>query len=121
MIFYLNSALESECVRPTGPSGTCKSIYYISWAVGFGTMLAIFCCKTNAKVYPRNYILLAICTIAEGLMLGVISSFYHTSSVLIAAGLTLVVAFALIIFSMQTKHDFTGRPPAGLRFKNHLI
>ena len=34
----------------------------------------------------RNYILLSICTVAEGLMLGVISSFYTTESVLLAAG-----------------------------------
>ena len=110
MIFYLNQGLEDECVRPRlGPSGTCKSIYYGGFAVGFGTMLAIFCCKDNAKIFPRNYILLAICTVAEGLMLGAVSAFYHTESVFIAAGLTLVVAFALILFASQTKHDFTGK------------
>jgi FtsH-binding integral membrane protein len=111
IIFYLNSALENECVRPgRGPSSTCKQIYYGGWAVGFGTMIAIFCCKSNAKIFPRNYILLAICTVAEALMLGAISSFYNTQSVFIAAGLTLVVAVALIIFASQTKHDFTGSP-----------
>jgi FtsH-binding integral membrane protein len=121
MIFYLNSGLEDECVRPgLGPSGLCKSLYYGGWAVGFGTMIAIFCCKDNAKVFPRNYILLAICTLSEGLMLGVISAFYHTQSVFIAAGLTLVVAFALIVFSMQTKHDFTGRAPAVRLFRLRL-
>ncbi len=110
MIFYLNGALEDECVRPgQGPSSTCKQIYYGGWAVGFGTMIAIFCCKSNAKIFPRNYILLAICTVAEGLMLGAISSFYNTQSVFVAAGLTLVVAFALIVFASQTKHDFTGK------------
>ena len=108
----LNQGLESECVRAEGPSGTCKTLYYVSWAVGFGTMIAIFCCKENAKIVPRcpphppplrplpritqpdawpgclrrNYILLSICTVAEGLMLGVISSFYTTESVLLAAG-----------------------------------
>lgn len=100
----VNNSMESECVRPgEGPSSTCKSMYYGSWAVGIGCMIAIFCCKENAKIVPRNYILLAVCTVSEGLMLGVISSFYNTSSVFIAAGLTLVVAFALILFSMQTK------------------
>ena len=49
----LNQGLESECVRAEGPSGTCKTLYYVSWAVGFGTMIAIFCCKENAKIVPR--------------------------------------------------------------------
>ena len=39
---------------------------------------------------------------------GAISSTYEVSEVLIAVGMTVLVVFALTMFAMQTKIDFTA-------------
>ena len=56
MIFYLNGALEDECNAQV-EDRRARASSYGGWAVGFGSMIAIFCCKSNAKIFPRNYIL----------------------------------------------------------------
>merc|ERR1712179_435800 len=52
-------------------------------------------------------ILLAGFTLAEGLMLGVATSTYSASAVLMAVGITALVVLGLTIFALQTKIDFT--------------
>ena len=41
-------------------------------------------------------------------MLGTVATFYSTDAVLMAVGTTAAVVFALTIFALQTKIDFTG-------------
>jgi hypothetical protein len=43
-----------------------------------GAIIALFCCGNNARIFPRNYGLMAILTVAQGVMLGVVSIFYQT-------------------------------------------
>jgi len=54
-----------------------------------------------------NFMLLFVFTIAESIMLGMVSMLYTTESVIIAAGITAMVVFFLTIFAFQTKIDFT--------------
>lgn len=100
--------LEDECEARTG---LCTGLFYSSFVVGFGTMIAIMCCGNNARIYPRNYILLGVCTVACGVMLGVICTFYTAESVLLAAGMTVLMAVGLTAFACQTKWDFVGSAP----------
>jgi len=60
---------------------------------------------------PTNYILLGLLTLAESVLVGIISIQYTQESVLIALGITCLVAVGLIIFALQTKYDFTGFGP----------
>ncbi|GCB78358.1 hypothetical protein scyTo_0020666 [Scyliorhinus torazame] len=51
---------------------------------------------------------IALFTFCFACMLGFISSFYNTKSVLLCFGITALVCFAVTIFSFQTKFDFTS-------------
>jgi FtsH-binding integral membrane protein len=69
-----------------------------------------FACATaqNARVYPRNMILLGLFTIAEGLFLGTMCAFLQGSAVLLGAGMCAGVVAGLTAFACTTKIDFTG-------------
>lgn len=41
-------------------------------------------------------------------MVGMIASFYDTEIVIMAVGITTTVCFTVVIFSMQTRYDFTS-------------
>lgn len=60
---------------------------------------------------PQNYIIWLLVTLAESIMVGLISVLYRTASVALAFGILTVVVFALIAFACQTKIEFTGRGP----------
>lgn len=87
---------------------------YTALGVSFAALIAIVCCGNNARIYPRNYILLSIFTLAEGYLVGVISAQYAMQpgdgygTVAMAMGATLVVVLGLSLFACQTKYDFTG-------------
>ena len=86
-------------------------VYASAFAVSLAAILALVCCGESAKSYPRNYALLSVFTVAEGVLLGVVSSLYTTDSVLMAAGMTLCVTTALMLFASQSRVDFTGLGP----------
>ncbi|XP_065366366.1 protein lifeguard 1-like [Calliphora vicina] len=78
-----------------------------AFVITFVTMIALACCPNVRRKVPVNYMCLAIFTLAEGFLLGVISSIYDPMTVLIAVGITAAICFALTLFAMQTKWDFT--------------
>lgn len=82
-------------------------LFWISYAVMIGTMLAILCCEEARRQVPTNYILLGVFTVAEGFLVGVICLQYPPRIVLMAVLLTAVVAIALTVFAFQTSIDFT--------------
>jgi len=81
--------------------------YYIAYVFFLGLYITLVCCEGARRKYPQNIILLSIFTLAFSYMAGTIASFYTTNSVVICMGVTVVVCFAIILFSMQTKFDFT--------------
>ena len=68
---------------------------------------AIGCYRSVARSVPLNYILLAIFTVCESLLVASISSRYDPSTVMIAASLTAAAVIGLTIYAFKTKTDFT--------------
>lgn len=82
--------------------------YWVGYLVFLVPYFVILCCGEFRRKHPWNLICLSVLTLAMSYMVGVISSFYDTDIVIMAIGITVVVCFTVIIFSMQTKYDFTS-------------
>lgn len=85
-------------------------LIWVGLGVSMGSLIALLCCGLDKK-FPANIILLAIFTAGESLCLGTVSAFYNVDEVLIAFGICCGLTFALTIFAIQTKWDFTGMGP----------
>lgn len=59
------------------------------------------------KIYPYNYIFLAIFTLPFGYTTAFVTTIYDPSIVLSAIGTTLIIVAGLTLFACQTKVDFT--------------
>ncbi|XP_053183205.1 protein lifeguard 1 [Scomber japonicus] len=70
-------------------------------------IVALSCCDNLRRRVPLNFIALGLFTIVEGLMLGSVSVYFDAEAVLWAIGATAFVSFALSLFAMQSKWDFT--------------
>ncbi|XP_051553329.1 protein lifeguard 1-like [Myxocyprinus asiaticus] len=77
---------------------------YIVFAVVAGC-LAIF--STFSRTHPWNLLGLSLVTLSLSYMVGTVASYHNTTAVIIALGSTLVISFTIIIFSAQTRVDFT--------------
>uniref|UniRef100_A0A8C7NC11 Glutamate receptor, ionotropic, N-methyl D-aspartate-associated protein 1b (glutamate binding) n=1 Tax=Oncorhynchus kisutch TaxID=8019 RepID=A0A8C7NC11_ONCKI len=80
--------------------------YWVSYGIFFVSLITISCCGEFRRKHPWN--LISILTLAMSYMVGMIASFYDTDSVIMAVGITAVVCFTVVIFSLQTKYDFTS-------------
>ncbi|XP_067824813.1 protein lifeguard 1-like [Heptranchias perlo] len=83
-------------------------IYYASYGVFFISLIALSCCGEFRRKHPWNLIALSVLTLSMSYMVGMIASFYNTDSVVMAIGITAAVCFTVVLFSMQTKYDFTS-------------
>jgi len=84
-------------------------VYYVAMAVSFASMIAIFCCQDTARTFPRNYLCLACLTLAQGVMLGVVSLMYKQESIFFAVAMTMIVVAGLTVYAAKTKTDFTAQ------------
>ncbi|XP_008321530.1 glutamate receptor, ionotropic, N-methyl D-aspartate-associated protein 1b (glutamate binding) [Cynoglossus semilaevis] len=82
--------------------------YLVSYAVFFVSVCVISCCGSFRRKHPWNLVALSILTLSLSYMVGMIASFHETDSVVMAVGITSVVCFTVVIFSLQTKYDFTS-------------
>ena len=89
------------------PNTAFWAVFAVSAIAGFIIVLAMACVKTLRVAVPINFILLAVFTVAESLLLGLACMLYEGEVVLIAAAATAAVVIALTAFSFQTKIDFT--------------
>lgn len=80
-----------------------------SFAVSFAILLVIACMGDLRRKHPHNLIALFAFTVAESLMLGVITVMFNTEIVMYAAALTAVICIALTLFALQTRYDFTTK------------
>ncbi|XP_035528765.1 protein lifeguard 1 [Morone saxatilis] len=71
-------------------------------------IVVLSCCDNIRRRVPLNFIALGLFTVAEGLMLGAVAACFDAEAVLWAVGATALVSFALTLFAMQSKWDFTG-------------
>ncbi|MBN3298935.1 protein lifeguard 1 [Amia ocellicauda] len=82
--------------------------YYVSYAIFCVSLIALSCCGEFRRKHPWNLVALSILTMSLSYMVGMIASFYDTDSVVMAVGITAVVCFTVVLFSLQTKYDFTS-------------
>ncbi|XP_026227780.1 glutamate receptor, ionotropic, N-methyl D-aspartate-associated protein 1b (glutamate binding) isoform X3 [Anabas testudineus] len=82
--------------------------YLVSYLVFFVSLCTISCCGNVRRRHPWNLVALSILTLSLSYMVGMIASFHDTDSVIMAVGITAVVCFTVVIFSLQTKYDFTS-------------
>ncbi|XP_068188896.1 glutamate receptor, ionotropic, N-methyl D-aspartate-associated protein 1a (glutamate binding) [Antennarius striatus] len=82
--------------------------YYVSYAVFFVSLIVLSCCGDFRRRHPWNLVALSILTISLSYMVGMIASFYDTDTVIMAVGITAVVCFTVVLFSLQSKYDFTS-------------
>uniref|UniRef100_A0AAQ4Q6V7 Uncharacterized protein n=1 Tax=Gasterosteus aculeatus aculeatus TaxID=481459 RepID=A0AAQ4Q6V7_GASAC len=66
------------------------------------------CCGDFRRKHPWNLVALSILTRSLSYMVGMIASFYDTETVIMAVGITAVVCFTVVLFSLQSKYDFTS-------------
>ncbi|XP_037308953.2 protein lifeguard 1 [Pungitius pungitius] len=81
---------------------------YAAMAMVIVLIVALSCCDNLRRQVPLNFIALGLFTIAEGLMLGAATVYFDAEAVLWAVGATALVSFALTLFAVQSKWDFTG-------------
>ncbi|KAM3877869.1 protein lifeguard 2-like [Diretmus argenteus] len=86
---------------------THPGLYMGSYLTFFATFIALSCCGDLRRQFPLNIILLAVFTLSMAFMLGFMSSFYNTTSVVMCLGITALVCLSVTVFSFQTKIDFT--------------
>ncbi|KAE8298690.1 Protein lifeguard 2 Fas apoptotic inhibitory molecule 2 Neural membrane protein 35 [Larimichthys crocea] len=74
----------------------------------FVTYIALSCCGDLRRQFPWNIILLVLFTLSMAFMMGFMSSFYNTTSVVLCLGITALVCLSVTIFSFQSKIDVTS-------------
>ncbi|KAJ8288118.1 hypothetical protein COCON_G00007770 [Conger conger] len=82
--------------------------YYVSYAIFFVSLIVLSCCGEFRRKHPWNLVALSILTLSLSYMVGMIASFYDTDAVIMAVGITAVVCFTVVLFSLQSKYDFTS-------------
>lgn len=82
--------------------------FYGSFLASLAVVLVLSCSESARRSHPTNLILLGVFTLCEAFLVATISSLYATSTVLLAALLTLGVTASLSLYAMQTKRDFTA-------------
>nr|ACO14557.1 Fas apoptotic inhibitory molecule 2 [Caligus clemensi] len=88
-------------------SASHPEMFWVAFAIMLVTLISMACCSNVRRKTPMNIIFLGLFTLAEGFLLGNVTSYYKASEVLLAVGITFVLVLALTIFAFQTKVDFT--------------
>lgn len=74
----------------------------------FALILTLSFSEHCRKSHPLNLILLFAFTAAEGILVGAVSAQARTEVVVLAFATTAGVSFALCMYAMRTKNDFTA-------------
>lgn len=82
-------------------------IWILCWVLSMVMVLVLACSEKTRKSYPMNYICLGAFTLFMGLTVSVSASTYDAKEVGIAAGITTILVASIVLFSFQTKYDFT--------------
>ncbi|XP_054639810.1 fas apoptotic inhibitory molecule 2b isoform X2 [Dunckerocampus dactyliophorus] len=87
---------------------THPGLYMASYLTFFATYIALSCCGDLRRQVPWNIMLLVVFTLSMAFMMGFVSSFYNTKSVVLCLGITALVCFCVTVFSFQSKVDITS-------------
>lgn len=82
-------------------------IYITSVVVFVVVALALSFSGNFRRRYPWNILGLSIITLSLSCMVGCVASFHDTQAVMIALGSTVVIAFSLLAYSLQTRISYT--------------
>jgi len=87
------------------------TMYWVAFGVSavasFAIIIAMACVRTLRVTFPINFILLALFTAAESVIVGQAAMMYEGEVVMIAMAATALLVIALTLFAFQTKIDFT--------------
>ena len=79
---------------------------YLS-CIGSIIVVIILICGKLTRTVPVNYFLLIVLTLLEGFMASYTTIYFQPISVLVCAGLTMLIVFALTMYACFTKRDMT--------------
>lgn len=82
-------------------------LYFASYITFLVTYLLLVCVRDIRRKFPGNVIALGFLTASMGYMAAMISCYHETDVVLMALGICTGCCLTVIIFSCQTKYDFT--------------
>ena len=91
----------------TAPNTAFWAVFAVSAITGLVIIVVMTCVKTLRVRVPINFVMLAVFTMAESLLLGLACMLYEGETVLIAAAATAAIVIALTLFAFQTRIDFT--------------
>ena len=83
-------------------------MWWIALVIMLVSIISLACCEGVRRKTPHNFIFLGLFTLAEGFMLGAVTSTYRADEVLMAVGVCAAITLALTVFAFQTKIDFTA-------------
>ncbi|TDH14310.1 hypothetical protein EPR50_G00040830 [Perca flavescens] len=101
-------ALFSFCAPVRFYIQTHPGLYMASYLMFLATYIALSCCGELRRQFPWNIILLVLFTLSMASMMGFVSSYYNTKSVVLCLGITSLVCLSVTIFSFQSKIDVTS-------------
>uniref|UniRef100_A0A3P9HVH0 Protein lifeguard 2 n=1 Tax=Oryzias latipes TaxID=8090 RepID=A0A3P9HVH0_ORYLA len=87
---------------------THPNLYMMSYVMFLVTYIMLSCCGDLRRKFPWNALLLLLFTLSMAFMMGFVSSFYNTKSVILCLGITNLVCLSVTIFSFQSKIDVTS-------------
>ncbi|KAJ8272578.1 hypothetical protein GJAV_G00090870 [Gymnothorax javanicus] len=82
-------------------------IYLSSYIIFVIVALCLNFSSSFSRKHPWNLVGLGVVTLSLSYMVGTVASYHNTTAVVIAMGTTIAVSFTIIIFSAQTRVDFT--------------
>ena len=88
-----------------------RPFFWTTFGLALAALLCMICFSAELRKYPRNLVALVLFTLVESLFLGVTCAYHSAQNVLIAVGMTCVVAGGLSAFGWQTRFDFSGMAP----------
>ncbi|KAL0966310.1 hypothetical protein UPYG_G00293710 [Umbra pygmaea] len=82
-------------------------IYLSSYIIFIVVAMSLIFSRSLTRKHPWNLVALSVVTLSLSYMVGTVASFHDSSAVVIAMGTTVAITFTVIIFSSQTRVDFT--------------
>ncbi|XP_065133192.1 protein lifeguard 1 [Paramisgurnus dabryanus] len=82
-------------------------LYLSSYIIFLVVALCLAIFSTCSRSHPWNLMALSVVTLSLSYMVGTVASYHNTTSVVIALGSTVIISFTIIMFSAQTRLDFS--------------
>lgn len=81
-------------------------VYFVALGLTIIILYAVVCFRSVGRTTPYNYIALVLFTLFESVMLATLTTFFTPMSVMLSAGLALLMFVTLVIVALLTKRSF---------------